>query len=162
MACAPVFGPALAADGSGDASDDEKQPTMKELEGRMIGLAAALRTLTTNVGTLSGNVGTLTRKVDNFAGRGHQVAVVETVPIRLQVSEPTRAFHVDYYLVGHSTIPSFPSETVAASGKFASYSTSLPRGTYLLELQQPTSDQLDCHGNVSLFGSHQHGREWRR
>lgn len=45
----------------------------------MIGLAAALRALTTNVGTLSGNVGTLTRKVDNFAGRGHQVAVVETV-----------------------------------------------------------------------------------
>ena len=152
MACAPVFGPALAADGSSDASDDEKQPTMKELEGRMIGLAAALRTLTTNVGTLSGNVGTLTRKVDNFAGRGHQVAVVETVPIRLQVSQPTRAFHVDYYLVGHSTIPGFPSETVAATGKFASYSTSLPRGTYLLELQQPTSDQLDCHGNVSLLG----------
>lgn len=59
---------------------------------------------------------------------------------------------MDYYLVGHSTIPGFPSETVAASGKFASYSTSLPRGTYLLELQQPTSDQLDATATCLFLG----------
>lgn len=156
--------PVLAADGASDASGE------KDMEGKVDELTTMVNTLTRNVATLTTNVGTLTTNlsaldgkvgtlttnlstlttnVSDFADRGHQVAVVGTVPIRLQVSDPTKAFHVDYYLVGHSTIPGFPSETVAATGKFASYSTSLPRGTYLFELQQPIVDQLSCHGTVS-------------
>ena len=140
------LGVALAADGAGDASDEEKAPTMREL-------ATAITTLTGNVATLTANVATLTTKVDNFAGRGHQVAVVETVPRSIQNTGPggnKMAAHVDYYLVGHSTIPSFPpAGTVGPTGRFASYSVALPAGTYLFELQQPYSTDVKCHGNVS-------------
>lgn len=146
VAVSPIFGTALAADGAGNASDEEKAPTMEDL-------ATAIATLTRNVGTLTGNVATLTTKVDNFAARGHQVAVVETVPRSIQSTGPngTRmAANVDYYLVGHSTIPSFPpAGTVGPTGRFASYSVALPAGTYLFELQQPYSTDLKCHGNVS-------------
>ena len=142
LAVSPL-GIALAADGTSDASDEEKAPTMQEL-------ATAIATLTRNVGTLTGNVATLTTKVDNFAGRGHEVAVVMTVPIRLlSDSNRVEAVRVDYHLVGGSTIPGFPSGTIAADGKFARYTAPLPAGTYLFELQQPYSDQVICHGNVS-------------
>ena len=146
VAVSPIFGTALAADGAGNASDEEKAPSMDEL-------ATAIATLTRNVGTLTGNVATLTTKVDNFAGRGHQVAVVETVPRSIQSTGANgrkMAAHVDYYLVGHSTIPGFPAAgTVGPTGRFASYSVALPAGTYLFELQQPYSAELKCHGNVS-------------
>lgn len=145
-AVSPIFGTALAADGAGNASDEEKDPTMKDL-------AAALTTLTGNVANLTTSVATLTSKVDNFAGRGHQVAVVMAVPRRLQVATTTRpnVVHVDYYLVGNSTIPGFPTSTVAADGKFASYNVPLPAGTYLFEMQNPYDDQLLCHGKVAVL-----------
>ena len=138
--------PALAADGASDATDGEKQPTMKQLEDRIKDLAASLVTLT-------GNVGTLTTKVDNFAGRGHQVAIVMTVPIALADGNRVQAVRVDYHLVGNSTIPGFPSGTVAANGKFARYTAPLPVGTYLFELQQPYSDRVVCNGSVSRVHS---------
>ena len=132
VAFAPVFAPALAADGTNLAGDEE-EPTMSDLNRRMDGL--------------EGKIDTLTTKVDAFAGRGHQVAVVMTVPKTLRV--PHEAVHVDYHLVGSSTIPGFPSGTVAADGKFASWTAPLPAGTYLFEMQQPYSDNVLCHGNVS-------------
>ena len=132
VAFAPVFAPALAADGTNLAGDEE-EPTMSDLNTRMDGL--------------EGKIDTLTTKVDAFAGRGHQVAVVMTVPKTLRV--PHEAVHVDYHLVGSSTIPGFPSGTVAADGKFASWTAPLPAGTYLFEMQQPYSDNVLCHGNVS-------------
>ena len=173
VAFAPLFAPALAADGTNEAGEDEKEPTMSDLDGRMDDLEGKIDTLTTAVNTtvvgilsdklgnvnsapncsaahpcgLLGRVENLTTKVDDFAGRGHQVAVVMTVPIVL--NRPVEATRVDYHLVGSSTIPGFPSGTVAADGKFARYTAPLPAGTYLFELQQPYSDNVLCHGNVS-------------
>lgn len=153
--------PALAADGTGNASDEGAQPTMKALAGAIAELAATLGkandseagcTATTPCG-LWGRLDNLTAEVGSLANRGHQVAVVETVPRSIQntgTNGRKMAAHVDYYLVGHSTIPGFPAAgTVGPTGRFASYSVALPAGTYLFELQQPYSAELKCHGNVS-------------
>lgn len=161
VAFAPLLTPALAADGAGNASDEEKDPTMKELAGAIAEIAATLGkandsetgcTATSPCG-LWGRLDNLTTAVGSLAGRGHQVAVVETVPRSIQNTGPNGsrlAAHVDYYLVGHSTIPGFPAAgTVGPTGRFASYSVALPAGTYLFELQQPYSTDLKCHGNVS-------------
>ena len=140
VAVVPFFAPALAADGS-DASGDEES-----LDGQIKSLTAMVATLTTSLATLAANV-------DDLANRGHgEIAIVETRPRSIQdvVPNGTRmSGHVDYYLVGTSTIPGFPRGRVAADGKFASYSASLPAGTYLFELQQPYSDRPVCHGSVS-------------
>ena len=173
VALAPLLAPAQAADGTNLADEDEKEPTMSDLDERLEELEGKIDTLTTAVNTtvvgilsdklgnvnsapncsaahpcgILGLVDNLTTKVDAFAGRGHQVAVVMTVPKTLRV--PHEAVHVDYHLVGSSTIPGFPSGTVAADGKFASWTAPLPAGTYLFEMQQPYSDNVLCHGNVS-------------
>ena len=175
VALAPLLAPALAADGTNLAGDDEA-PTMSDLDEKLDELEGKIDTLTTAVNTtvvgilsdklgnvnsapncsaahpcgILGLVDNLTTKVDAFAGRGHQVAVVMTVPIAL-LSDSSRveAARVDYHLVGNSTIPGFPSSTVAADGKFARYTAALPAGTYLFELQQPYSDNVLCHGSVS-------------
>ena len=129
-------GTALAADSSTVAGDDESD---REVIDR----------IETKVNALTESLTALTNSVANFAARGQQIAVVETVPRSLQVSLPTRANNVEFYLVGHSTIPGFPVETVAANGRFGSYSVALPIGTYLFQLQQPYSDKVICQGNVS-------------
>ena len=156
LALAPATVPALAA--SSTLAGGEEQPTMKQLADKIEALATTLGkangsetgcTATTPCG-LWGRLDNLTTKVVDFAGRGHQIAVVETVPRSIQGPGANRmAAHVDYYLVGHSTIPGFPATAVGPTGRFASYSTALPQGTYLFELQQPYFDQLICHGNVS-------------
>lgn len=103
VAFAPLLAPALAADDTNEAGEDEKEPTMSDLddlEGKIDALTTAVNT--TVVGILSdklgnansapncsathpcgilGRVENLTTKVDAFAGRGQQVAVVMTVPI---------------------------------------------------------------------------------
>lgn len=157
VAFASFLAPALAAQGTGNESDDEKQPTMSELKTEIRSLATALGTLTGNVATLTGNVATLTNNVASFAGRGHQVAVVQTVPRSLHPTSPNRAYHVDFYLVGHSTIPGFPAETVAATGKFQDHSAALPQGTFLFELQHPIAEDPKCHANVSHMGGNRAG-----
>lgn len=79
--------PALAADGTGNASDGEGQPTMKALADAIAELAATLGkangsetgcTATSPCG-LWGRLDNLTAEVGGLASRGHQVAVVETV-----------------------------------------------------------------------------------
>lgn len=146
-ACGLQLGTALAADSSTVAGDDE---TDREVIDR----------IETKVNALTDSLTALTNSVANFAARGHQIAVVETVPRSLQVSLPTRANNVEFYLVGHSTIPGFPAETVAANGRFGSYSVALPIGTYLFQLQQPYSDKVICQGNVSRLSGigGRHGR----
>lgn len=153
LALAAATVPTLAAS-STLAGDDEEQPTMKQLAAKIDALATTLGkangsetdcTATTPCG-LWGRLDNLTTKVDNFAGRGHQVAVVMTIPTTRRLGA---AYLPDYYLVGASTIPGFPSETVAANGKFAENVANLPAGTYLFELQQPYSDQPFCHGSIS-------------
>lgn len=148
-ACGLQLGTALAADGSTVAGDEESD---REVIDR----------IDTKVKALTDSLTTLTNTVANFAARGHQIAVVEAIPRSLQVSRPTRANNVEFYLVGHSTIPGFPaSGTVGPTGRFASYSVALPMGTYLFQLQQPYSDKLICQGSVSrlsgIGGGHGRG-----
>ena len=167
LATSSLFGTALAADGASDASGekdmegkvDELTTMVTTLTSNLGALTTKVNTLTTNLGTLTTNVGTLTTNVSNFAGRGHQVAVVETVPISLNSTLPTRAFNVDYYLVGDSTIPGFPVETVAANGKFTGHNAGLPVGTFLFELQHPIVDEPKCQAVLShLSGTGPAGR----
>lgn len=149
-ACGLQLGTALAADDSTVAGDDESD---REVIDR----------IETKVNALTDSLTALTNSVANFAARGHQIAVVETIPRSLQVSRPTRANNVEFYLVGHSTIPGFPaSGTVGPTGRFASYNVALPMGTYLFQLQQPYSDKVICQGNVSrLSGNGVGGRHGR-
>ena len=153
LALGSATAPALAAS-STLAGGDEEQPTMQELAVQIEALATTLGkangseaacTATTPCG-LWGRLDNLTTKVDNFAGRGHQMAVVMTMPTARRAGA---AYLADYYLVGTSTIPGFPSGTVAANGRFAQNVVSLPAGTYLFELQQPYSDQPFCQGSIS-------------
>lgn len=164
VAFAPFLAPALAAQGAGNESDEEKDPTMKDLAaalttltGNVATLTGSVTTLTGNVTTLTGDVATLTRDVAAFASRGHQVAVVETVPLYMHPGKTNRAYQVDLYLVGHSTIPGFPAETVAATGKFEDVSAALPKGTFLFELQQPVAEDPKCHASMSHMGGNPAG-----
>lgn len=157
VAFAPFLAPALAAQGAGNESDEDKQPTMSELETRIISLDTAVGTLTGNVATLTGNVATLTSNVASFASRGHQVAVVETVPFYMHPGKTNRVYQVGLYLVGHSTIPGFPATTVAATGKFDDVSAALPQGTFLFELQQPVAEDPKCHASISHMGGNPAG-----
>ena len=159
VAATTVFGPSLAADVATDSQDS--------LEGKINDLAAMVRTLTTSIGQANGSeaactatspcglwgrLDNLTAKVDAFANRGHQVAVVMAVPVRLTPAVGRgrhNVTHADYHLVGSSTIPGFPSTTVGTDGKFSTHNAHLPQGTYLFELQQPYSDQAICRGSVS-------------
>lgn len=71
IAFAPVFAPALAADGTSDAS---AEPTMAELKAEIVKLEGKIDTLTKTVVTVVGRVETkvdgLTTKVDDSSGRG--------------------------------------------------------------------------------------------
>lgn len=157
-AVATICGPPLAADLATDTASLEK---------KINDLTAMVQTLTTSIGQANGSqtgctatapcglwgrLDNLTAKVDAFANRGHQVAVVMAVPLGLMAKTPPGRPEVvwaDYHLVGTSTIPGFPTGTIAANGKISSHNASLPKGTYLFELQQPYSDQPICHGSVS-------------
>ena len=136
---APVFAPALAADGTNIAGGDEES------------LDEKIKTLTDMVSTLTTSVSGLTTKVDalttDFANRG-QVAIVRMTPNSRTVHPSGRNYTANYYLHGSSTIPGFPNGSVAADGRIAEADTHLPAGDYLIEMYQPASDQVRCHGTV--------------
>ena len=148
---------AMAAEGQGDNdADGNKQPTMAELGNkvdsivRQLGsLSATTGSLRTELGALATTVGTLASTVSanhtTIVGKfAQQMAVVMAVP------RTTAGGSIGYYLVGDSTIPGFPTVTVAANGYFTGAgSRTLPAGTYLFELQQPYSDDVLCQSSVS-------------
>ena len=165
---------AMAAEGSGDNNaDGNKQPTLAELGNKVDLLVRQLNSLTATtgtlrtelgtalsaiasaVGTLSSNHAALVAKVDAFASRGQQMAVVLGYPTATRPAGRTdRVIDIlsprgmDLYLVGgDSSIAGFPSGAVDANGKFTD--ATLPAGTYLFELQQPYSDNVLCLGSVS-------------
>lgn len=82
------------------------------------------------------------------AGLDDEIAVLMAVPIQSTcrgVGGPGRPeCSVRLYMLG-STIPNWPTN-VPRSG-FSN--PTLPPGTYLIELQQPYSDNLACHGGVA-------------
>ena len=154
VAFAPFLAPALANESASNTT-----PTMAQLKKAIDDVDSDVAVLALDVGKVTRELGKLktaldelTTDVRTFASRGHQVAVVETVPLNMQPGRTDRAYHVDFYLVGHSTIPGFPVETVAATGKFEDHSFALPAGTYLFELQQPVAEDPKCHASVSYMG----------
>lgn len=173
---APVFAPSLAADGTNlaggdEESLDEKIKTLTDmvtmLTTSVSGLTTKVDALTTNVGHangsqtgcsatspcgLLGRVDNLTTDMSNFANRGHQVAIVRMTPNRRTTHPSGRNYTAHYYLHGTSTIPGFPNGSVAFDGKFADTDTHLPAGDYLIEMHQPASDQVRCHGRVFELG----------
>ena len=87
-------------------------------------------------------------------GLSAQIAIVLTVPVAKSLCRrPSGAYRIcpsDAYLLG-STIEGFPTGTVSDNSHFAD--TTLPAGTYLVEIHQPRSDQLICHGsNSTAYG----------
>ena len=166
LALAPF---AMAAEGAGDKDDDAgvRQPTMRELANKIDQAVRDIRTAQATIGSLRTELGVLTTtvasnhaalaaKVDAFASRGQQMAVVLGYPTATRPAGRTdRVIDIlsprglDLYLVGgDSSIAGFPSGTVDANGKFTD--STLPAGTYLFELQHPYSDNVLCHGSVSL------------
>ena len=149
LALAPL---AMAAEGDSDKDDDAgvNQPTMRELANKIDSAVRDIRGVQTTVGNLRTELGALSSTVAanhaTIVGKfAQQMAVVMTVPTR------AAGLNAELYLVGDSTIPGFPAGTMAANGKLANsgQSATLPAGTYLFELQNPYSDNVVCHGNVS-------------
>lgn len=149
VAFAPFLAPALANETASTTT-----PTMAQLKKAIDDVDSDVAALALNVNNVTRELGKLKTTLDNFAGRGHQVAVVETVPLYMQPGKPNRVYHVDLYLVGHSTIPGFPVEAnkVKATGWFEDYSFPLPAGTFLFELQQPVAEDPKCHASMSHMG----------
>ena len=158
VAFATLARSAMAAEGQGD-DNANKQPTMAELASKVDSLGTRLGAIEATLGNLAtATVGTsatsLASKVDahsSTATANHttivgkfaqQMAVVMTVPTA------TSGHNAVYYLVGDSSIASFPKGTVATSGQFTD--RALPTGTYLFEVQQPYSDNVLCNGKVSM------------
>ena len=163
-----AFAPlALAAEGQGDVA---RQPTMAELKAKMDAISTEIAALAGTVGNLAtAVVGTssasVASKVDALAttvsanhttivGKfAQQVAVVMSVPPQRAVSNGIASEDIStvgttrYHLVGSSTIPGFPSGTVATDGRFTD--TTLPAGSYLFELQQPYGGNAICQSKLS-------------
>lgn len=85
-------------------------------------------------------------------GLAAQIAIVMTVPVAAtrcpgyNVPDARPRCPVDAYLLG-STIDGFPMGTVLNRGYISD--RRLPAGTYLVELHQPRSGKLICHGSNS-------------
>lgn len=167
---APVFAPALAADGTSIAggdeeSLDEKIKTLTDmvttLTTSVSGLTTKVDALTTNLGKANGSqtgcsatspcgvlgrVDNLTTDVSNLANRD-QVAIVRTIPDS-RIGTTGQSYTAHYYLLGNSTIPGYPAGSVAADGKFAQSDSQLPAGDYLFEMYQPWSDKVSCQRRI--------------
>ena len=164
---------ALAAEGDSDRDPNAgvRQPTMRQLANKIdhvvrrlgaveatvgtLSTATAVDALTTEVRTLSSTVSANhTTIVGKFAP---QMAVVMTVPTTGASgrSDLPLNYAAAYYLVGESTIPGFPMDTVTANGSFDTAGTiiPLPAGTYLIEVQHPYSDNVLCQSSVSRRGT---------
>ena len=83
-------------------------------------------------------------------GLSAQIAIVMTVPVAEPMCRPRaggwRICPSDTYLLG-STIDGFPTGTVQDTSYFSD--TTLPEGTYLVEVHQPRSDRSICQGSAS-------------
>ena len=147
MAFATLAPFAVAAEGQGDNA--EKEPTMAELGNKINGLSSQITRLEATVGTLATTVtANHTTIVGKFAP---QMAVVMSVPQWHSSgnggASETFGSRARLNLVGESTIPGFPTGTVAADGRFTD--ATLPAGTYLFELQQPYGGNAICQSELS-------------
>ena len=160
MAFATLAPFALAAEGQGD--NVAEQPTMAELKAKMDAISTEIAALAATVANLSTAAVAKLDALSSAATANHativgkfapQMAVVMSVPPQRAVSNGIASENIStvgttrYHLVGSSTIPSFPSGTVATDGRFTD--TTLPAGTYLFELQQPYGDNALCQRTLS-------------
>ena len=88
-------------------------------------------------------------------GLSAQIAIVMTIPVAesmCNMRNPRPICPVNAYLLG-STIDGFPIGTVHDSGYIMDTKLRLPEGTFLVEVHQPRSDKLICHGsNSAAYG----------
>lgn len=109
-----------------------------------------------NSSTPTSDIDDVLEEIDELRGEmglAAQIAIVLTVPVAKALCRPSGAYQIcpsDAYLLG-STIEGFPTGTVSDSSHFSD--TTLPAGTYLVEVHQPRSDELICHGsNSTAYG----------
>ena len=110
-----------------------------------------------NSSTSASDIDDVLEELDELRGEmglSAQIAIVMTVPVaEAMCRRPSGAYRIcpaDAYLLG-STIEGFPVGTVHDSAYFSD--TSLPAGTYLVEVHQPRSDKLVCQGsNSAAYG----------
>lgn len=152
---AVTFAPlALAAEGSDN--DTSTQPTMAELAAKVDSLSTEIDALAATVGNLAtavvgthatsteGKVDSLAAKVDNLAASRGQVAAIMAVARDCRSRPNVRVeCWAKMYLIG-SSIRDWPASPLPDTG--FNVLPDLPEGVYLIELQQPYSNEVGCLG----------------
>ena len=151
-----------------DGSSTEDDPTNKKiqdtilnsiaelstsLDSKVASLQTALGTAQSSITTLQTALATAQSAITTLQGAAtrNEVAIVVTVPDDRRCrgsATGRRNCDVRTFLMG-STIPGFPRGTVNRTTLEFTDSL-LPGGTYLIELQQPHSDNPLCHGPASM------------
>lgn len=130
------------------STDDEL--THKEVQDTIMDSIAALDSKVASLQTALATAQSAITALQGAATR-HEVAIVMTVPDdrRCMAGSGQRQCYGKTLLMG-STIPGFPQGTVNRT-TYEFTDSSLPAGTYLVELQQPYSDNLLCHGSATAI-----------
>ena len=143
----------MFADGNdiGDSDDDEltNEETQDDTLSSIANLITSLDSKVTSLQMALGTAQSAITALQGVATR-NEVAIVMVVPDDRRCDGPAAGLRKCYartFLMG-STIPGFPQGTVnSETYEFAD--SSLPGGTYLVELQQPHSGNPLCHGTVT-------------
>ena len=138
----------FAVGNSTDDSDDDEL-TNEQVQ---VNILNSIALLSSKVNSLQTALATAQSAITALQGAAtrNEVAIVMTVPDDRRCSGPAagrRNCDAKTFLMG-STIPGFPRGTVNST-TFEFADSSLPPGTYLVELQQPHSDNPLCHGTVT-------------
>lgn len=155
----------MFADGNGDSGDDLTNKKIQDnilnsitslsrrLDSKVNSLQTALGTAQSSITTLQTALATAQSAITTLQGAAtrNEVAIVMTVPDdrRCMAGSGQRRCYGKTFLMG-STIPDFPRGTVSRT-TFEFTDSSLPAGTYLVELQQPYSDNPLCDGSATAY-----------
>ena len=126
----------------------EDELTHKEVQDAILNSIAALDSKVASLQTALATAQSAITALQSAATR-IEVAIVMTVPDdrRCMAGSGQRQCYGKTLLMG-STIPGFPQGTVNRT-TYEFTDSSLPAGTYLVELQQPYSDNPLCHGSAT-------------
>ena len=140
---------------AGNDSDDDDELTNDQMQANIQRSIAALSSsLDTKVSSLQTALATAQSAITALQGAvtRNEVAIVMTVPDDRRCFGPSagaRRCDAKTFLMG-STIPGFPRGTVNRT-TYEFTDRILPGGTYLIELQQPHSDNPLCHGSATAI-----------
>ena len=144
----------MLADGDGTDDSDDNELTNNAVQVNILNSIAVLSSsLDSKVASLQTALATAQSAITALQGAAtrNEVAIVMIVPDDRRCAGPsiggTMGCRAKTFLMG-STIPGFPRGTVNRT-TFEFTDSSLPGGTYLVELQQPHSDNPLCHGSVT-------------